>query len=270
MATPRPITFVAAVSDRKVFADNFLASDCLREPHIHQVLVQEGFRSSSTAYNDAMDRSVNDLMVFAHQDIIFPSTWLADLERSLLLLEATDPNWGVLGCYGVTRENEGRGQIYSHGLGILHGPCDPPAPVQTLDEIVLILRKSSGLRFDEGLPDFHMYGVDICMQAAKHGRKSYAIRAFCIHNTTFNLVLGKGFYECYQHIQRTWRESLPIQTTCVRITKSGLPMYERRAREFYLRHVRHKKTGAIRTTDVRQLLDKVQALQKQVNLPGVG
>ena len=265
-----PITFIAAVSDRKILENNLLASDCLRAPHPHQILVQEGFRSSAAAYNAGIDQSVNDLLVFSHQDIIFPQPWLGDLERSLQLLETTDPNWGVLGCYGVTGDNQPRGHIYSHGHGILQGPCDPPQTVQTLDEIVLILRKSSGLRFDDTLPDFHMYGVDICMRAAKQGRKSYAIDAFCIHNSTFNLVLPKGFYDCYRHIQQTWSEFLPIQTSCVRITRFGIPMYERRASEFYLRYFRHKKIGAVRTTDVPRLLDTVQALQKQVNLPGAG
>jgi len=55
--------------------------------------------------------------------------------------------------------------------------------VQTLDEIVLIFRRDSGLSFDETLPHFHFYGTDICMRAAEQGRQCYAISAFCVHNT---------------------------------------------------------------------------------------
>ena len=100
--------------------------------------------------------------------MIFPEFWLLDLQRALDSLQQTDPEWGVLGCYGVTLD-EGRGYIYSGGLGVMGKPTDRPGPVQTLDEIVLILRKSSGLRFDDRLPHFHFYGADICMTAAARG-----------------------------------------------------------------------------------------------------
>ena len=261
MFITRPVTFVVTVNNREVFESNFLASPIFGSPHPHQISVQEGFGSAAEAYNEALARSENDLIVFAHQDVIFPMPWLSQLQVALENLEEADPAWGVLGCYGRTRENEGRGNVYTSGLGILGEPFSHPIPVQTLDEIVLILRKSSGLRFDNTLPNFHMYGADICMAAAKHGMKSYAIPAFCIHNTVFNLVLPKEFYDCYKHVQLTWKEFLPIQTTCVRITRSGLPMHRRRLRELYLKYVLHKRVGATRAMDVQQLLDTVTRTQ---------
>jgi hypothetical protein len=226
-----PITFVLAVNNKHVFESNFLASPCLSGLHPHQILVQEGFSSASKAYDDAIDRSTNDLIVFAHQDMIFPESWLLDLQRSLDSLQRTDPQWGVLGCYGETLYDGGRGYIYSGGLGIMGKAMDRPAPVQTLDEIVLILRKSSGLRFDESLPHFHFYGTDICMAAAARGLKSYAISAFCIHNTQQNFVLPKEFYESYRHVKRRWKNSLPIRTTCVTMTRFDIHMYRKRIQE---------------------------------------
>jgi hypothetical protein len=254
MADTKSITFVIAVNNKDVFESNFLASPCLSGAHSHQIIVQEGFSSASTAYNDAIDRSANDLIVFAHQDMIFPEFWLLDLQRALDSLQQTDPQWGVLGCYGETLEDNGRGYIYSGGLGIMGKPTDRPAPVQTLDEIVLILRKSSGLRFDEGLPHFHFYGADICMAAAARGLKSYAISAFCIHNTQQNLILPKEFYESYRHLKRRWKNSLPIRTTCVTMTKFDSHMYRKRIQELYLRFIRRKEIGAFRAKDGRALL----------------
>jgi hypothetical protein len=249
-----PLTFVIAVNNKDVFESNFLASPCLSGAHAHQIIVQEGFSSASTAYNDAIDRSTHDLIVFAHQDMIFPEFWLLDLQRALDSLQQIDPQWGVLGCYGETLEDNGRGYIYSGGLGIMGKPMDRPAPVQTLDEIVLILRKSSGLRFDEGLPHFHFYGADICMAAAARGLKSYAISAFCIHNTQQNLILPKEFYESYRHLKRRWKNSLPIRTTCVTMTKFDSHMYRKRIQELYLRFIRRKEIGAFRAKDGRALL----------------
>ena len=253
------ITFAIAVNNRELFESNFLASPCFREPHGHQILVQEGFSSAARAYNDAVDRSFNDLVVFCHQDILLPGAWLSELGWALDYLAIEDPHWGVLGCYGETLNDNGRGYIYSSGRGIMGKPFERPAPIQTLDEIVLILRKSSGLRFDERLPHFHLYGTDICLRAAKRGMKSYAICAFCIHNTNQTLILPREFYECCKHIKQVWQDYLPIQTTCIRITGSSLSLHRRRFKEAYLRHVRRKEFGGKRTQDVQQIFDEIGA-----------
>jgi hypothetical protein len=241
------VTFVVPVQSRcEVLAANFLASPCLRRPHDHQILIQERFCSAAEAYNDAIEKSVNDIIVFCHNDIFLPEAWLSDLECALNSLETADPNWGVLGCSGITREQRHWRYLYSSGLGICGEPFEHPEPVQTLDEIVLILRKSSSLHFDELLPHFHLYGTDICLRAAKYGMKSYAISAFCIHNAHQSLILPPEFYDCCKYIRRVWTEYLPIQTTCIRLTKFSIPVYIRRLREAYLRHIRRKEVGGIR------------------------
>jgi hypothetical protein len=250
------ITFVIAVNNRKLFEHNFLASPCLRELRDHQILVQENFDSAAKAYNDAIDRAVNDLIVFCHQDILLPEPWLSQLECALRHLEVHDPKWGVLGSCGSTQVGGGWGRVYSSGRGVIGEPPQQPAEVQTLDEIVLILRRSSGLRFDDSLPHFHFYGTDICLRAAKRGMKSYAISAFCIHNTHQYLVLPKEFYECCRHIKRVWKDSLPIQTTCIRITKLNFPVYSRKLREFYLRHIRRKEIGGRRVEDPLSVVEE--------------
>jgi hypothetical protein len=263
MPTPRQVTFVVAVNKRDVLENNFLASPCLRVPHPHEILIQGAYASASKAYNDAIDKSTNDLVVFVHQDIILPESWLADLERALTCLEQDDPQWGVIGCYGETLHDQGRGYVYSSGLGILGKPFERPARIQTLDEIVLILRKSSGLRFDDSLPHFHMYGTDICMRAEESGRKNYAISAFCVHNTQPGLILPEEFYECYRHVKRNWKHRLPIQTTCIRVTRFDAAMYRKRLGEMYLRYVRWKEFGGSRATDVQELLKQVDVMLQQ-------
>ena len=253
---PRSITFAAAVNRRDILEKNLLASPCLQSPHPHQILVQEGFSSASQAYNNAIQKSRNELIVFVHQDMILPNLWLADLEKALGHLEVNDPNWGVLGSYGKTQDGRGWGHVYSSGRDVIGEPLDRPVAVQTLDEIVLILRKSSGLRFDDSLPNFHMYGADICLRAARKGMKSYAFSAFCIHNTHQTLVLPKEFYECCKHIRHVWKNCLPIQTTCITITRFSFPLYSRKLKEFYLRHIRRKECGGTRVQDPLTLLDE--------------
>jgi hypothetical protein len=185
----------------------------------------------------------------------FPEGWLSDLERSLAYLERHDPEWGVLGCYGVTAKGMRYGRVYSAGLGVIGTAMEHPEPVQTLDEIVLVLRKSSGLRFDSALPGFHFYGSDICLRAAARGMKSYAVPAFCVHNTQMNPTLPADFYQCYRHFKKQWRRALPVHTSCITVTKFDLPFYARRLREAYIAHIRRTKAGSTRLASPRAVLE---------------
>jgi len=247
------VTFVVAFNDREVLDANFLASPCVRKPHRHSILLQENFASAAKAYNDAIEKSPNDLMIFCHQDIFFPDTWLSELQRGLDYLEQHDQRWGVLGCSGITVDEQMWGQVYSSGLGVIGKMPENPMPVQTLDEIVLIFRKSSGLRFDDDLPHFHLYGTDVCMRATQRGMTNYAVSAFCVHNTHQLLVLPKEFYVCCAHVKKTWEDRLPIQTTCIRLTPFNLPVIRRRLHDVYLRYVRGK-IGATRVKDVQHVV----------------
>ena len=248
------ITFVTAVNSRAILEKNFLASPCLGPPHGHEILIQEDYASAAKAYNSAIDQSRNDLIIFLHQDVILLEPWLEQLHISLAKLKASDPNWGVIGCGGMGHDGRGRGHLYSMGLGVIGNTFPNPLPVRTLDEIVLILRKSSGLRFDDTLPHFHLYGTDICLRAEAAGRNNYVIPAFCVHNTNYGLILAPEFYECCRHVREVWKNALPIQTPCIRITKSNAPIYRRRLHELYLKHLRGKGLEAKRTEDVGELI----------------
>lgn len=222
--------------------------------------MQEGFASAALAYNDAIKRAKNDLLVFVHQDVILPKSWIEDLRRSLDCLRSIDSSWGVLGCFGITLDGGHAGYLFSPGvgpmgLGILGAPFTTPQHVRTLDEVVLITRRSSGLLFDESLPHFHMYGTDLCLRASAKGMQNYAICAFCIHNANHYVVLPKEFYRCCSHIRRTWREALPIFAPCIHLTHFNMPVYRRLIREIILRF-RLGPEGMIerRATDISKLL----------------
>lgn len=256
MDTPglQSLTFAVATYGRgDILERNFLASPCLKEHNDHQFLIRKDYVSAAKAYNDVIEEARNELIVFAHQDMIFPANWLNQLDCALKYLDTLDPDWGVLGCYGVSSNGVKRGLIYSPGVGVIGGPLSDPVKIQTLDEIVLIIRKSSGLRFDPDLPHFHLYGADICLRAALKGLNSYVIPAFCIHNANQYCVLPREFYECYRHIQHSWRDALPIHTSCLEITQSNLTRYSRRIREAYIQ-IRGKGFIAPRVEDISELM----------------
>ncbi|MDQ2844693.1 MAG: glycosyltransferase family protein [Acidobacteriota bacterium] len=250
----QPITFaVATHGSGEILKSNFLNSPALKDNGRHEILIQKDFASASAAYNDAICRSSHDLIAFVHQDVILPRNWLLEVNSALDCLQIFDPKWGVVGCYGRNADGQGCGHVYAANQGLIGGSFARPARVQTLDEIVLIIRKSSGLAFDIRLPHFHMYGADLCLMAAKQAMASYAISAFCIHNTNQYLVFPREFYECCAYIKRKWRSILPILTPCITITAHGLPLYKRRLREMRFK-MQGKTFIATRQEDVHRLI----------------
>ncbi len=260
MSSPLIVTFVVAVNSRDVLRQNLLASPCLRGSHAHQVILLEGFTSAAQAYNSALNDCVNDIVVFVHQDVYLPGAWLLDLSASLNLLAKSDPEWGVLGCWGHTQQGRGFGFVYTNGHGVDGEPFERPMPVQTLDEIVLIIRRSSNLRFDGDLPDFHFYGTDLCLAAASKGKKCYAISAFCIHNARWYHSYPEAFYRCYRHIKNSWREYLPIQTSCIRISRFNKDYYKRRLRQAYRLLVGQDVDRGERARDPQDIMKLVESM----------
>jgi hypothetical protein len=216
-------TVISATNNEGVLKSCLLNSPDIREAS--EVILQRGYASASVAYNCAIDKAKSDLLVFVHQDVYLPRGWLASLLRALNLLSTFDPNWGVLGVYGVNKSwDDGAGFLYCAANGRLGNDFAGVREVRCLDELILIMRKSSKLRFDEQLRGFHMYGTDICLEARRRGMKSYAISAFCIHNTNGYRMLPLDFWRGYLFLRKKWRSQLPIATSCTEITFGCWPM----------------------------------------------
>lgn len=255
-----PVTFIVATTQNDgVFANNFLRSPLFASGHTHEVIAMPGYHSAAAAYNAGMQAAKNDLMVFIHQDMYLPQFWLHDLERALDYLDCHDPSWGVLGCYGVEKNGRHRGYVYSSSQQFIGERLSCPVPVRTLDEIVLIFRKSSGLCFDERLPHFHFYGADVCLEAERRGKTNYVLPAFCLHNTDNYLILPREFYECYRHIKRKWRSVLPIHSSCISVTRWDANLYAMRANEWRLKLTRHAHLERYRLADIEAVWDSIQA-----------
>src|SRR5580704_5295897 len=209
-------------------SEKVLKSCLLSSPEIHsaaEVILQRGFRSAATAYNAGIEKAKADILVFAHQDVYFAEGWVAAVEQAVQTLSKQDPQWAVLGIWGVDRAGVRFGHLYCAGLMQRLGQLfDAPREVRSLDEAVLIVRKSSGVRFDESMPGFHMYGTDVCQEANRRGMKAYAISSFCIHNTNGYNMLPWDFWKCYLIMRRKWRRQLPITTPCAKITFWCRPM----------------------------------------------
>lgn len=261
------LTFTVPVSDDDVAKSNILSSPLFESMIGKKIIVQKGYKSAAKAYNAAIDKAESEILIFVHQDIILPKQWIDNLDASLAYLEKIDPAWGVLGCHGETKEGEGRGYLYCAGNGrYILEPFDKPEKVQTLDEIVLIIRKSSGLRFDESLPYFHLYGTDICMTAYEKGMNCYAIPAFCLHNSNKTVIFPNEFFECCNYIRKKWTNYLPIYTPCVKITSSMYffilkERWIRALKYYFTSRLRHANHGFDRLDDPLEFLSQLEKAQ---------
>jgi Glycosyltransferase like family len=211
-------SLIAAVKDEEV-----LQGTLLRSPAIDnrcQVITKHGYSSAAKAFNQGILEATNEIIVFAHTDVYLPDVWLSSLSTCLGALSRIDPNWGVLGVCGRSKAGDIAGHVYSTGLAAAYGnPLLGLVETLSLDEVLLVTRRSAGLKFDENLPGFHLYGTDICYEARRRGMKSYVISAFCIHNSNGVQVLPLAFWRSYFYLRSKWWAELPIHSCCTQITK---------------------------------------------------
>jgi len=107
--------------------------------------------------------------------------------------------------------------------------------VQSIDELLIAVKPSMNLRFDEKLPGFHLYAADLCTQATESNYHSYVIHAPVIHNSKRHKSLGGSYASAYRYLQKKWRFKLPIITSCSPITKWGISFARIRFGLFYRR-----------------------------------
>jgi len=235
-------SLVAAVNDEDV-----LNTSLLRSPDIAgatDVFLQRGFSNAATAYNAGLDTCRSDVVVFAHQDVFLPAGWIERLEGQIRQVEQVDARWGVIGVYGLDLKAQPRGHVHSTGLKrTLGAPEGLPTPAIAVDEMVIVLRRGSGLRFDADLPGFHLYGTDICLEAGRRGLSAFLIANFCIHNSNGLSVLPRSFWKAYWFLRAKWRERLPIQSPCATVHRSAARAAYDMVRQLVVNHLRPVNPG---------------------------
>jgi len=224
------LDLIAAVNDDTILTANLSRSPMLDQPGVTMHL-RRGFPSATLAFRDAMRDCRSDTLVFAHQDVYLPEGWEHQLMRSIAHLDRVDPLWAVLGVYGVRADGEHVGAVWSSGLDtMLSTAFDAPVPVQVIDEVLIVLKPSSGVQFDAALPGFHLYATDLVQTALSLGRQAYVICAPVIHNSRPLLYLGQDYFDAYRYVARKWRHRLPIRSHVADIVGPGLSYLEMRLR----------------------------------------
>jgi hypothetical protein len=205
---------VAAVNDDQLLASNLGKSPMLASGKI-PLVVERGHDCAGKAYNAGMDRVDADVIIFAHQDVYFPRGWEDKLSRALASLHRHEQKWAILGVWGVRRDGCCGGRVWCTGGNCEYNvPLERPTEAASVDEVVLVFNRSSGLRFDEALPGFHMYATDMAYTARQSGMGTYIIDAPLVHNSHWDPQFDTGYFRAYRYMSRKWAASLPLMT-CV-------------------------------------------------------
>ena len=233
------LSFVVCASDDNVLKSNLLASPCLREGSPYEVAVINGCKSAAEGLNLGIERVQSEWVLCLHEDVFLPKNWDLKLADKLHEAERRFGPIGVAGIYGVgpvirdrcpsEPENgespplcdlgaERFGWVTAPGVDLREKSL-LPAQVSTLDELLLIVPRDTLLRFDPTL-GFHLYGADLCLQAAERGLAVVVIEAPCKHNTR-HASLPRAFLKSAEVFARRWQHRLPVATPCAIIDEAA-------------------------------------------------
>jgi hypothetical protein len=251
-------SLVSATNSDQAVQQGIAKSPCLKRAQDFNIM--RGYPSAAAAYNAGMRKAGADVVVFAHHDVYLPEGWDSRLEKAVGTLEAEQANWAVLGVWGLAKDGVATGHVFCNASGrLLGGSFDRPVECSALDEIVLVLRRSSGVLFDEALAGFDLYGTDICLIATSQGFRSFIIPAFCLHNPVGSVFYRLSYWRWYFFMRRKWWHRLPVKTPTTVISR------------WPLRVPAHFINGVLKSCSGRRTLpqaDDVEALYRRVTSGG--
>ena len=230
------IRLICASNNAAILRDNLMRSPCLSDLPLSVI---EDAPSAAAAYNRGLDQSREDVLVFLHHDVFLPAGWDMLLRQRIHEVAALDPNWAMIGAYGVDDTGRGYGPVWSSSLGQIVGYVAlEPRAVQSFDELLIVMRRASGLRFDEGLAGWHLYGTDIVTQARARRMQSYACALPLVHNDGYKDQLDDGFGAAYAYLQRKWAAGLPLRSPIIKISRTGHQLWRARWHNRRARNIR--------------------------------
>lgn len=178
------LAFLSLVNDREQFDACQASLRAQARPFPEWLMVEPNRHGWNAAQglNHGIDRLAADWIVCVHQDVLFPEGFW---RRLTVALAGLDPDVAVAGIVGCERSGRFRGHIYDPN-GHCYWPS-LPHDVLAVDEVLIAVRKSTGLRFCEEVPGFHCYGADLCFTADARGLRVVAIDAPLVHLSTGKL-----------------------------------------------------------------------------------
>jgi len=193
-----------------------------------QILIYENDNQMSLAqvYNKGLEESVNDIVVFMHDDIIITST---NVGHKVCQLFQKFPDYGIIGVAGTTDLVNGRwweirksmhgrvghtqnGKTWTNKYS-KEAYVDKLKDVVCVDGVFFMVNKNKiKSKFDEDFKGFHFYDIPFCVQNYLDGVKiGVTTRIDIVHKsvgmTNDQWEQNKVFFE------QKFRDHLPIKMT---------------------------------------------------------
>jgi glycosyltransferase involved in cell wall biosynthesis len=215
----KKFSLICCCNNVAVLNENLLAANSPAYT-AHEIIIKFFPKHICAALNEGTRQATGDYLIFVHQDVRLPETFFIDLNNAIEALESsplTSP-LGVIGPAGRDALGVHRGWI--NDRGDLWGDRDKlPHPVQTLDELMLVVPRelflSESISFDEAINNHHLFGSDLCLQAAEQGYRNFAINAFVFHNSSGGYELPKEFWESAAYLKKKWGGNTIFSTCAV-------------------------------------------------------
>jgi hypothetical protein len=214
---------------------------------------QNQWNGICAAYNAGVQKASADILVFVHEDAFFNTLGWGEILRKKFLekpdlqvlgvagtayLRADNPFWVMPGppyLHGAVIHELDKGEQFLHTE---YGKAGADASVVVADGVFLAIRRSvfAHIHFDEqAFPNYHLYDLDICMQARKWGEVQVTRDIEIKHQS------GGGFNDAWKHSAAAflhkykdelpalapgappWNESLQTQEKRQLFTNTDLP-----------------------------------------------
>jgi hypothetical protein len=196
------IRIATFVSDEAVYADmraSFEAAGFVPPLVAYEVLHDlddDPFRAITR-----LGRLDVELVVLVHQDVrCDQGHGIDDLFASVATL---DPDWAVAGNAGVTSDGSSIRNLVDPWGDSRAAPL--PRAVVVLDENLLVLRPRRRPRCSESLRGFHLYGADVCLNAARDGSSCWVVDFRVTHLSGGSL---DGFADAVDRFSAVWSRSV--------------------------------------------------------------
>lgn len=179
-----PVSFVV-VRYCDELEHNLATSPCVADP-LNQLVVVDNRQNLVDAtlcegLLEGIRRAEHDVVVLVHEDVVLVEGWQGAFEVALARLGETDPNWWMVGVVGWTDRGSKIGHVSGPGgyQNNLSGRAF--APVERIDEHLMVMRRSDAHSLDPALPSIHNIGRDLAERGRELGRRSYVVDAATIH-----------------------------------------------------------------------------------------
>lgn len=219
---PKPrYSIVTCVSNYDIYEKCLLKSLRLHDnnDNLYEVIPidnRNNAYSASEAYNLGLMIATSDIIINCHQDVSVLDDFFIKLDESILRIK--DENWGVIGCSGVSiHDQQNVGIVFnSFSSEDINQAIDKKmcyyegiksiTEVYSIDECLFVIRKRQGIRFNDELRGFHLYGVDICLNYRANGYKVYATELPIIHYGEFSssIIYDRSYWKAIRQITKKW------------------------------------------------------------------